>query len=100
MSICNSPRGPADYIEIARQFQTVLIANIPQMDEYMNDQAKRFIILVDEFYDRNVKLILTAAVKITELYIGKRLKFQFERTNSRLIEMQSHDYLGQCHIPE
>ena len=100
MSICNSPRGPADYIEIARQFQTVLIANIPQMDENMNDQAKRFIILVDEFYDRNVKLILTAAVKITELYIGKRLKFQFERTNSRLIEMQSHDYLGQCHIPD
>jgi cell division protein ZapE len=99
-TICNSPRGVADYIEIARQFQTVLIANVPQMQEEMNDQAKRFISLVDEFYDRNVKLIITAAVIIDKLYSGKKLQFQFERTRSRLIEMQSHDYLGQGHIPD
>jgi cell division protein ZapE len=99
-SICNSPRGPADYIEIARQFQTVLIANIPQMGEDMNDQAKRFITLVDEFYDRNVKLILTAAVPARELYSGKRLGFEFERTKSRLIEMQSREYLARQHLSD
>jgi cell division protein ZapE len=97
-TICNSPRGPADYIEIARQFQTVLIENIPQMDEEMNDQVKRFIILVDEFYDRNVKLIITAEVIINDLYTGKRLEFEFERTRSRLIEMQSHEYLAKQHL--
>jgi len=99
-AICDGPRGPADYIEIARQFQTVLIANVPQMGEDQNDQARRFITLVDEFYDRNVKLILTAAAPATLLYQGTRLQASFERTSSRLIEMQSRDYLSLEHLSD
>lgn len=99
-AICDGPRGAADYIEIARQYQTVFIANVPQMDDNMNDQAKRFITLVDEFYDRHVKLILTAEVVPRELYTGKRLTQAFQRTVSRLIEMQSHDYLARQHLSE
>ena len=59
--------------------------------------ARRFISLVDEFYDHGVKLIISAAVPITDLYQGKRLRFEFERTESRLLEMQSHDYLAGSH---
>ncbi len=98
--ICNSPRGPADYIEIARQFQTVLIQNVPCMSDDMNDQAKRFITLIDEFYDRNVKLVITAEMAILELYQGKRLAKDFERTQSRLMEMRNIDYLGRQHITD
>lgn len=99
IAICDGPRGPTDYIEIARQFQTVLIGNVPQMGEDQNDQARRFIALVDEFYDRNVKLIMTAAAPVSGLYQGKRLQASFERTISRLIEMQSRDYLALQHLP-
>jgi cell division protein ZapE len=99
-AICDGPRGPADYIELARLFQTVLIANIPQMGEDQNDQARRLMTLVDEFYDRNVKLIMTAAVPVPALYTGKRLASSFERTISRLVEMQSHEYLALQHEPE
>ncbi|MGY8815624.1 MAG: AFG1/ZapE family ATPase, partial [Gammaproteobacteria bacterium] len=76
----------------------VHIENNPLMDKEMNDQGKRFIIMVDEFYDRNVKLIITAEVIINDLYTGKRLEFEFERTRSRLIEMQSHEYLAKQHL--
>ncbi len=99
-AICDGPRGPADYIELARQFQTVLIANVPQMGEEQNDQVRRFITLVDEFYDRNVKLILTAAVPASDLYQGKRLVGSFERTSSRLIEMQSREFLALEHLSD
>jgi cell division protein ZapE len=99
-AICDGPRGPADYIEIARQFQTVLIGNVPRMTEDQNDMARRFIIMVDEFYDRNVKLILTAATDIPGLYAGTRHKSAFERTMSRLVEMQSREYLAGRHLPE
>ena len=99
-AICDGPRGPADYIEIARQFQTVLIGNIPQLHEEQNDMAKRFITLVDEFYDRHVKLILSAAVGITALYTGSRHAAAFRRTASRLQEMQSREYLARQHLPE
>jgi len=97
--ICDGPRGPADYIEIARLFQTVLISDIPVMDELTNDKAKRFMTLIDELYDRNVKLLVTAAEKPSELYAGKRLAKQFLRTISRLEEMHTHDYLAKQHIP-
>ena len=97
--ICDGPRGPADYIEIARLFQTVLISDIPVMDELTNDKARRFMTLIDEFYDRNVKLIATAAARPSELYAGKRLTKPFLRTISRLEEMQTHDYLAKQHIP-
>ncbi len=99
MAICDGPRGAADYIEIARQYQTVLIANIPIMDDQVNDIAKRLITLVDEFYDRNVKLIITAAAHPNGLYTGTRLFEPFKRTISRLEEMRTHDYLAKQHIP-
>lgn len=98
-AICNGPRGAADYIEIARTFQTVLISDIPVLDRTGDDQARRFITLVDEFYDRRVKLMLSAHVALDALYQGSRLSFEFERTRSRLIEMQGDDYLAQPHIP-
>lgn len=98
-ALCDGPRGPADYIEIARQFQTVLISGIPVMGEMENDLAKRFITLVDEFYDRNVKLIITAEAEPEGLYGGKRLAEQFQRTISRLKEMRTHDYLAKQHLP-
>ena len=96
--ICDGPRGAADYIEISRLFQTVLIANIPTFSDENNDQAKRFMTLVDEFYDHNVKLIVTAAALPGALYNGKRLEKPFQRTISRLQEMQTHDYLAKQHL--
>jgi len=98
-AICDGPRGPADYIEVARLFQTVLISDIPVMDEQTNDKARRFMTLIDEFYDRNVKLIVTAAAEPSGLYCGKRLSKLFLRTISRLEEMHTHDYLAKQHIP-
>lgn len=97
--ICDGPRGTTDYIEIARQFQTVFIEGIPRMDDTDNDRARRFITMVDEFYDRNVKLIVTAEVPANELYTGKRLAREYSRTASRLVEMQSYNYLGKAHLP-
>lgn len=98
-TICDIPRGAADYIEIARTFHTVFVSNVEVMTEMQNDLANRFINLVDEMYDRKVNLIISAETKPEMLYQGKKLKFQFERTISRLQEMQSHDYLEQPHLP-
>ncbi len=98
-ALCDGPRSQTDYIELARLFHTVLLGGIPQLTPERDDQARRFISLVDEFYDRNVKLIMTAAVPATELYAGKRLAFAFERTVSRLQEMQSQEYLARPHKP-
>jgi cell division protein ZapE len=97
--LCGKPRGAIDYIEIARAFNTVLLANVPQLDEDDADAARRFVTLIDEFYDRNVKLLLSAAAPVDELYRGRRLAFEFERTASRLTEMQSHEYLSRAHLP-
>lgn len=97
--ICDGPRGPADYIEISRLYQTVLISNIPKMSDRHNDQAKRFMTLVDEFYDHNVKLIITAEDMPDMLYSGRRLGKAFQRTTSRLQEMQTHGYLARQHLP-
>lgn len=97
-AICDGPRGPADYIEIAREYQTVLIGGIPILGESANDQAKRFMTLVDEFYDRNVKLILTADADPQYLYIGNQHADGFQRTVSRLQEMRTHDYLAKQHL--
>ena len=97
--LCDSPRSQNDYIELARIYHTVLLGNVPRMGAGHDDTARRFINLVDEFYDRNVKLILSAEVAIPELYDGGRLAFEFQRTVSRLQEMQSHQYLGRSHRP-
>lgn len=97
--LCDGPRSQYDYVEIARLFQTVLISNVPFMQEEREDQARRFISLVDEFYDRSVKLIVSAEVAIDQLYAGSRLSFEFDRTRSRLQEMMTHDYLAKEHKP-
>lgn len=98
-SLCMTSRSTDDYIELARLFHTVLVGGVIAMDEKSDDIGRRFINLVDEFYDRNVKLVLTAAVLPEKLYTGKRLAFEFDRTVSRLQEMQSTDYLASQHRP-
>ena len=95
--LCDGPRGQADYIEIARCYHTVFISDVPVLGPQGEDQARRFITLVDEFYDRGVKLIISAERPVTELYRGSKLTFEFERTQSRLIEMQSQEYLARPH---
>lgn len=97
--LCAGPRATTDYIEIARCFHTVFISNIPQMDESQDDRAKRFINMIDEFYDRNVKLIVSSETEPENLYIGHQLEFDFLRTASRLEEMRSHNYLSKPHKP-
>ncbi|RFA31192.1 cell division protein ZapE [Alkalilimnicola ehrlichii] len=97
--LCDGPRSQSDYIELARLFHTVLLSDIPAFTYERDDQARRFISLIDEFYDRNVKLLMTAAVPPAELYQGRRLAFAFERTVSRIEEMQSKEYLARAHRP-
>ena len=97
-AICAGPRSQADYIEIARWYPSVIISGVPRLDAGQDDQARRFIALVDEFYDRRVKLIISAASDAATLYSGVRLRFEFDRTASRLIEMQSLEYLALPHL--
>lgn len=96
-AICEGPRSQNDYIDIAREFHAVVITDVPELGTQNDDAARRFINLVDEFYDRNVKLIITAAKPVESLYRGGNLSFEFERTKSRIIEMQSHQYLARAH---
>ena len=96
--LCQSPRCVNDYIAIARCFHTVLISGIPVFDSSMDDSARRFIEMIDEFYDRNVTLIVSAAAEPDQLYQGTRLRQEFERTASRLHEMRSQAYLGRSHL--
>jgi cell division protein ZapE len=96
-ALCEGPRAVSDYIELAKAGPAIIVSNVPQFTIYTEDAAKRFVLLVDEFYDRHVKLILSAAAPITELYDGERLRAEFGRTESRLIEMQSEAYLALDH---
>jgi len=96
-ALCEGPRGSADYIELARGFPAILVSEVPQFTPSREDAARRFIQLVDELYDRRVKLALSAAVPAVELYDGARLRAAFARTASRLIEMQSALYLAEPH---
>lgn len=97
-AICDGPRSQQDYIEIARWYPTVIISGIPVLNAEKEDQARRFIALVDEFYDRRVKLIVSAAANIDCLYAGQKLAVEFQRTASRLVEMQSTTYLHAPHM--
>ncbi len=115
--LCSGPRSQRDYMQLADRFDTVLISNVPQFsgalvpavfsgveDNYqrsgilmaqlrvLDDEARRFIALVDEFYDRKVQLVISADVDITELYHGQQLSFEFQRCQSRLFEMQSTNF--------
>ncbi len=98
-ALCEGPRSAADYIEIARDFHTVLISNVPRFAEHNEDAARRFVYLIDELYDRQVNVLLSAELDVQSLYQGSRLQREFERTCSRLIEMQSKDYLALQHRP-
>ena len=98
-ALCAGARSQEDYIEIAREYQSVVVAGVPVFDAAHEDEARRFIALVDEFYDRNVKLIVSAAASPAELYRGERLGALFARTASRLTEMQSEEYLAREHRP-
>jgi cell division protein ZapE len=96
-ALCDGPRSALDYIEIARELHTVFLTGVPVMDEKRDDAARRFVSMVDEFYDRGVKLVVGAAAPPAQLYCGERLAPSFERTVSRLIEMRSRDYLAREH---
>lgn len=95
--LCLKPRSPADFIEIANIYNTVLVSNVPHLTDYLSEGTRRFIYLVDEFYDRGVKLLLTSEDSIIDIYQGEKLAFEIERTRSRLLEMQSDDYLNSEH---
>ncbi len=97
-ALCDGPRSQSDFIELARWFPTVIVSGVPVMTRLTEDQARRFVALVDEFYDRNVKLIVSAADSPNAVYEGEKLNFEFERTVSRLTEMQSTEYLALPHL--
>lgn len=93
-ALCEGPRSSSDYIDIAREVHTVMLSGIPVMNREQDNAARRFIELIDEFYDRSINLIVTADATPDQIYQGSRLEKPFERTTSRLIEMQSRDYLA------
>ncbi|WP_127491607.1 cell division protein ZapE [Acinetobacter calcoaceticus] len=95
--LCFKPRSPADFIEIANIYNTVLVSNVPHLTDFLSEGTRRFIYLVDEFYDRGVKLLLTSQDSIIDIYQGEKLAFEIERTRSRLLEMQSDEYLHSEH---
>jgi cell division protein ZapE len=96
--LCEEPRGTADYIELARRYHTVLISGVPKFLPSMAESLRRFTWLVDEFYDRRVKLILSADAPLEALYEGIEPRPDSERTRSRLIEMQTSRYLSEAHL--
>jgi cell division protein ZapE len=97
--LCGAARSQEDYIELAREYQSVILAGVPVLDVAHENEARRFIALIDEFYDRNVKLIVSAAARPAALYRGERLGALFARAASRLTEMQSEEYLAREHRP-
>lgn len=96
-ALCSGPRSQNDYIELAREYHAVIVENLPRFDGRNDDEARRFINMVDEFYDRGVKLILSAEASIQTLYKSGNLSFEFQRTVSRILEMQSTAYLAREH---
>jgi cell division protein ZapE len=97
--LCEGPRSQTDYIELARSYHTIFISNIPEFTVTDEDAARRFIAAIDEFYDRGVKLVVSAAAAPAVLYRGERLALEFQRAASRLVEMQSQHYLASEHRP-
>ncbi len=95
--LCIKPRSAADFIQIAKLYNTVLVGGVPVLTDQITEATRRLIYLVDEFYDRRVKLIITAQQPILELYEGTKFAFEIQRTRSRLLEMQSDDYLSEAH---
>ncbi|MCL1075853.1 cell division protein ZapE [Shewanella dokdonensis] len=100
-ALCDGPRSQRDYMTVAHQFHTVLLRGVEQMglQQTGDDIPRRFLALVDEFYERRVKLIISAAVPLSQIYTEGQLSFEFRRCRSRLIEMQSKEYLALEHLP-
>jgi cell division protein ZapE len=96
--LCERPLGAADYIAIATHFHTLVLAEIPQMSRALRNEARRFMTLVDALYEHKVNLICSAAAAPDELYVDGDGAFEFRRTASRLMEMQSRDYLARPHL--
>jgi cell division protein ZapE len=96
-ALCEGPRSQNDYIELARSYHTLFISNIPVFTSRNEDAARRFISAIDEFYDRGVNIVVSAAAAPAALYHGERLQFEFQRAASRLIEMQTQHYLAGEH---
>jgi cell division protein ZapE len=92
-TLCGGPRSQNDYLEIAAQFHTVILSDVPAMPASMSSEARRFTWLIDVFYDHKVKLLMSAAVPPEELYTEGMLANEFHRTVSRIIEMQSLEYM-------
>lgn len=97
--LCNTPRGAADFLAIASRFHTVMIDDIPVLAATERDAAKRFVVLVDSLYEHKVNLFASAAAPPEALYTQGDTAFEFERTVSRLMEMQAEDYLDSPHLP-
>lgn len=95
--LCGGTRSQEDYIEISREYPCVILANVPVLDASSDDAARRFIALIDVLYDHHVDLVVSAAAAPHELYRGERLGSEFRRTASRLMEMQSEQYLAREH---
>ncbi len=97
--LCMGARGAADYLALAAQFHTVMIDNIPILEAQKKNEAVRFVTLIDALYEAKVKLLVSADGSPQELYRTGAEAFEFERTVSRLMEMQSHAYLALPHLP-
>lgn len=95
--LCAQPLGPGDYLEIAARFHTMMIQDIPKLGPHNRNEAKRFVTLIDALYEAKVNLVCSAAVPPTELYTEGDGAFEFERTVSRLMEMQAADYMALPH---
>ena len=107
-ALCDGPRGKPDYIELSKRYHTVMVSDVPRFGAGMADKLRRFVWMIDEFYDRRVKLILSAPVAAEDLILEGDASNAFQanlnaslkdRLVSRLTEMQSHDYLAQAHMP-
>lgn len=98
-TLCVDARSQHDYIALSRLFSAVLLFDVPVMTSLMESEARRFIALVDEFYERHVKLVVSATAPLHGIYQGERLRFEFQRCLSRLQEMQSEEYLKREHMP-
>ncbi|MFM9862091.1 MAG: cell division protein ZapE [Micropepsaceae bacterium] len=98
--LCVAALGPQDFLAIADSFHAIVVNDIPRLTPETRNEAKRFVTLIDALYERNAKLICTAAAEPQELYPAGDGSFEFERTASRLVEMQTPDYLGRSHKPK
>ena len=97
-ALCDGPRSQRDYLELARRFSVILLSGVPRMTSDMGDLARRFTWLVDILYDHRVKLLLSADVAAPDLYRAGHHSGEFDRTVSRLVEMQSRDYMAEPHV--